>query len=53
LYDLATDPGELKNLATESPDQLATMRRQLREWQEQMHAQMPQDNLEYLAEETR
>jgi len=50
LYNLATDPGELKNLATESPEQIALMRQQLRDWQENMHAQMPQENPEFKAE---
>lgn len=52
LYNLATDPGEARNLATESPEQLALMRQQLREWQEHMHAQMPQENPEFRADET-
>jgi len=49
LYNLATDSGELKNLATESPRQLALMRQQLRNWQDNMHAQMPQENPEFKA----
>ncbi len=53
LYNLATDPGELKNLATESPKQFALMRQELREWQENMHAQMPQENPEFKAAESK
>ena len=32
LYDLATDPGERKDLAAEQPQRVAAMRRQLHEW---------------------
>ena len=51
LYNLGTDPGEHKNLAKESPEQLAKLRQQLRQWQENLHAQMPQENPEFKAEE--
>ena len=44
LYYLTTDPGESKNLASEEPDRLDDMRRQLRQWQENLHAKMPQPN---------
>ena len=44
LYNLATDPGEQKNLAEQEPDRLDDLRQQLREWQENLHAKMPQPN---------
>ena len=50
LYNLTTDPGESKNLATEEPDRLDDMRRQLRQWQENLHAQMPQPNAAWKTE---
>ena len=50
LYNLATDPGELKNLATQERDRLDDIRRQLRQWQENLHAKMPQSNAAWVAE---
>ena len=51
LYNLTIDPGELNNLAAESPEQLALMRQKLRDWQHDIHAQMPQENPEFKATE--
>lgn len=42
LYDLARDMGELKNLATQFPEITQTLRKSLRNWQNDMNAQMPQ-----------
>ena len=50
LYNLATDPGEHKNLATEKPDRRDDLRRQLQQWQENLHAKMPQPNAAWKAE---
>ena len=44
LYNLATDPGEQKNLAVQEPNRLDDLRQQLRQWQENLHARMPQPN---------
>jgi arylsulfatase A-like enzyme len=44
LYNLATDPGELRNLAAAEHDRLDEMRQQLRQWQSELHATMPQPN---------
>ena len=44
LYNLANDPGEKHNMASESPDQFNEMRRQLRAWQIDLKAKMPQAN---------
>jgi uncharacterized sulfatase len=40
LYDLATDPGETRNLASQRPDLVGRLTKQLRAW----HALMPPDN---------
>lgn len=44
LYNLATDPGEQHNMASASPDQFNEMRLQLRAWQMDLNAQMPEAN---------
>lgn len=44
LYNLATDPGELRNLAAAEPDRFDKMRQQLRDWQTELHARMPRPN---------
>jgi len=44
LYNLASDPGEATNLAEQEPDRLDDLRRQLRQWQDNLHAKMPQLN---------
>lgn len=42
LYDLQADPGEQQDLSDTHPERLATMRKQLRDWQSNMQAMMPQ-----------
>lgn len=42
LYDLQADPGEQHDLADTHPERMATMQRQLRNWQNNMQAMMPQ-----------
>ena len=49
LYNLATDPGELRNLAAAEHDRLDEMRQQLRQWQSELHATMPQPNPAWVA----
>jgi arylsulfatase A-like enzyme len=44
LYNLATDPGEQKNLAMENPEKLQELRQTLAEWQQTLKAKMPQQN---------
>ena len=44
LYNLSSDPGERVNLASQQPQQLAELRRELRDWQRQMQAVLPQPN---------
>ena len=41
LYDLATDPGEQNNLASEMPEVAGRLRKKLANWQEVMRAKMP------------
>lgn len=41
LYDLATDPGEQRDLAVEHPERAATLRRMLHDWRRSVDAQMP------------
>ena len=41
LYNLADDPGELKDLSKERPEKLAELRTALRDWQNEMGAAMP------------
>ena len=50
LYNFATDPGEQKNLAVQEPDRLDDLRQQLRQWQENLHARMPQPNPLWVAD---
>jgi arylsulfatase A-like enzyme len=40
LYDLSVDPGELRNLATEAPDQLQKLEGELSAWEEKMNPQL-------------
>ena len=42
LYNLADDPGETSDLSGSQPAKLNQLRQQLRDWQRQMHARMPQ-----------
>lgn len=44
LYDLDNDIGEQHDLSKVHPERTAAMRRQLREWQQALHADMPQPN---------
>ncbi|MBC7968109.1 MAG: sulfatase [Fuerstia sp.] len=50
LYNLETDPGEKTNLAELEPDRLYDLRKKLQEWQEKLHAKMPQPNPLWVAE---
>lgn len=47
LYDLATDPGETKNLSEQQADRAEQMRKQLAAWRTRVGAQMPQPNPEF------
>ncbi len=47
LYNLATDPGEHKNLAQSNPKKAAELRAKLSAWQKKMHAKMPLPNPGY------
>ena len=44
LYNLATDPGEQKNLAMDDPERLQELRNALADWQQTLNAKMPQPN---------
>lgn len=50
LYNLSADPGEQKNLAIEEPNHFLKLREQLRQWQKNLHAKMPQPNPAWVAE---
>ena len=41
LFDLASDPGERKNLATEKPDILNRLRKQFADWRKEMDQAEP------------
>lgn len=42
LYDLENDIGEQRDLSTVHPERTAAMRRQLKQWQQEQNAAMPQ-----------
>ena len=44
LYNLATDPGEQKNLAQKEPKMASRLRAKLKSWQNKMGAKMPIPN---------
>ena len=44
LYNLATDPGEQKNLAQKEPQMASRLRAKLKSWQNKMGAKMPIPN---------
>jgi arylsulfatase A-like enzyme len=44
LYNLAEDPGELRDLATDSADRAAELRQKLAAWRESIDAQLPEQN---------
>jgi len=44
LYDLASDPGEAREVASANPDRVATMSAQLATWRRSVGAQMPVPN---------
>ena len=46
LYDLASDPGEERDLAAAQPERAEQMRKQLAEWRTSVGAQMPTPNPE-------
>jgi arylsulfatase A-like enzyme len=52
LFNLQQDPGEKHDLATEQPEIAASLRNQLHQWRESVHAAMPTPNPEYKAEST-
>ena len=47
LYDLASDPGEHKDLAAERPAEAAQLRERLARWRESVGAQMMTPNPDY------
>ncbi len=50
LYNLSTDPGELKNVAESTPEIAKVLRANLDRWLEGMHPVMPTPNPDYDAE---
>lgn len=44
LYNLRTDPGETTDLATKQPERVATMKRELRDWIQELGATIPRSN---------
>jgi arylsulfatase A-like enzyme len=44
LFDLAADPGELRDLAAAQPERAASMQKQLADWRVAVGAQMPSPN---------
>ena len=44
LFDLASDPGEARNLAADRPDLADRLRRRLSDWRASVDAQMPEPN---------
>jgi arylsulfatase A-like enzyme len=48
LFDLAADPGELKNLVTEHPEIVARLRAKLGKWREDVGAKKPAKNPRYV-----
>jgi arylsulfatase A-like enzyme len=50
LYDLETDIGEQRNLATERPELAAELARRLAEWRARVGAQMPEPSPERISE---
>jgi arylsulfatase A len=47
LYNLATDPGEQKDLATENPEKAAALLTELKKWRAEVGAQMMKENPQY------
>ncbi|MCB1093649.1 MAG: hypothetical protein KDL87_19070, partial [Verrucomicrobiae bacterium] len=47
LYDLAADPAERNDLASQHPDVVAGLMKQLRDWLQETGARMPADNPDY------
>jgi len=47
LYDMESDRGEQRDVSEQHSARLATMRKKLRTWQEQMQARMPEPNLNW------
>lgn len=47
LFNLRTDPGETRNLATTNPTKVAALRSQLAAWREAVGAQMPTVNPDF------
>ena len=52
LYDLLADPRELRNLATESPDELQKLEGELKAWEERMNQRLA-DNVALTEQERR
>jgi uncharacterized sulfatase len=44
LYDLADDPGEERDLASEKADKAKALRQKLHAWRAEVDAQMPEAN---------
>ncbi len=47
LFNLRDDPGERRDLAAQMPEKTAALRRQLRDWRQNIHADMPTPNPDY------
>jgi arylsulfatase A len=47
LYNLAADPGEQKDLATENPEKAAALLTELKKWRAEVGAQMMKENPQY------
>jgi arylsulfatase A-like enzyme len=50
LFNLQRDPGEHHDISTEQPSDVASLRNQLHQWRESVHAAMPTSNPEYKPE---
>lgn len=53
LYDLASDPGETRDLAPERPGKALELYQKLEAWREKVNARMPRPNPRYTAEQGR
>ena len=51
LYDLGTDLGESRDLASESPQIAEDLRKLLHDWRRRIRAKMPTSNPDWTAEE--
>jgi uncharacterized sulfatase len=44
LYNLASDPGEVTDLADQVPQRAAALHRRLKQWRQEVNAQLPRPN---------